>query len=49
MTGKASKTLLVLAGISLAGLGPLGQEATAATVLSIEQASHNQRRVRALN
>ena len=32
---KASKTLLVLAGLSLAALGPLGQAATAATVLSI--------------
>ena len=31
----ASKTLLVLAGISLASLGPLVQAATAATVLSI--------------
>ena len=37
MTGmrKASKTLLGLAGLSLAALGPLGQAATAATVLSI--------------
>ena len=37
MTGmqKVSKTLLVLAGLSLAALGPLGQAATAATVLSI--------------
>ena len=33
--GKASKTLLVLAGLSLAALGPLGQAATAATVISI--------------
>ena len=32
---KASKTLLVLTGLSLAALGPLGQAATAATVLSI--------------
>ena len=32
---KASKTLLVLAGLSLAVLGPLGQAASAATVLSI--------------
>ena len=32
---KASKTLLVLAGLSLAALGPLGQAATAATVISI--------------
>ena len=32
---KSPKTLLVLAGLSLAALGPLGQEATAATVLSI--------------
>ena len=32
---KASKTLLVLAGLSLADLGPLGQAARAATVLSI--------------
>ena len=32
---KASKTLLVLAGLSLAALGPLGLAATAATVLSI--------------
>ena len=32
---KALKTLLVLAGMSLAVLGPLCQEATAATVLSI--------------
>jgi endonuclease YncB( thermonuclease family) len=32
---EASKTLLVLAGISLASLGPLVQAATAATVLSI--------------
>ncbi len=32
---KASKTLLVLAGLSLAALGLLGQAATAATVLSI--------------
>ena len=37
MTGmrKALKILLVLAGLSLAALGPLGQAATAATVLSI--------------
>ena len=32
---KASKTLLVLAGLSLAVLAPYGQAATAATVLSI--------------
>ena len=32
---KASKTLLVLAGLSLAALGPLCQAASAATVLSI--------------
>ena len=32
---KASKTLLVLAGLSLAAHGPLGQAASAATVLSI--------------
>jgi hypothetical protein len=32
---KASKTLLVLTGLSLAALGPLYQAATAATVLSI--------------
>ena len=32
---KASKTLLALAGLSLAALGPLGQAAGAATVLSI--------------
>ncbi len=32
---KASKTLLVLAGLSLAALGPLGQAASATTVLSI--------------
>ncbi len=32
---KASKTLLVLAGLSLAVLAPFGQAATAATVLSI--------------
>ena len=32
---KASKLLFVLASLSLAALGPLGQEATAATVLSI--------------
>ena len=32
---KASKTLLGLAGLFLAVLGPLGQAATAATVLSI--------------
>ena len=32
---KASKTLLVLAGLSLAALGPFCQAATAATVLSI--------------
>jgi hypothetical protein len=37
MTGmqKVSKTLLVLAGLSLAALGSLGLAATAATVLSI--------------
>jgi hypothetical protein len=32
---KASKTLLVLAGLSLAVLVPFAQAATAATVLSI--------------
>jgi hypothetical protein len=32
---KTSKTLLVLAGLSMAALGPLCQAATAATVLSI--------------
>ena len=32
---KVSKTVFVLAGLSLAVLGPLGQAATAATVLSI--------------
>jgi hypothetical protein len=32
---KASKTLLVLTGLSLAALAPFGQAATAATVLSI--------------
>ena len=32
---KASKTLLVMAGLSLAAHGPLGQAASAATVLSI--------------
>ena len=32
---KVSKTLLVLAGLSLPALGPLGQAASAATVLSI--------------
>jgi hypothetical protein len=46
---KASKTLLVLAGPSLAVLGPIGQAASAATVLPIEQAFHKQRRVRSLN
>ena len=37
MTGmqKGSKTLLVLAGLSLAALGPLGLVETASTVLSI--------------
>ena len=42
MTGmqKVSKTLLVLAGLSLAALGPLGQAATAATVLSIGDGVH---------
>ena len=35
MIRKASKTQLVLAGISLAALGPLVQAASAATVLSI--------------
>ena len=46
---KASTTLLVLVGLSLAAHGPLCQAASAATVLSIEQASHNQRRALALN
>ena len=46
---KASKTLLVLAGLSLTVLGPIGQAASAATVLPIEQAFHKQRRVRSLN
>ena len=46
---KALKTLLVLAGMSLAVLGPLSQAASAATVLPIEQAFHKQRRVRSLN
>ena len=32
---KASKTLLVLAGLSLAAFAPFAQAATAATVLSI--------------
>ena len=46
---KASKTLLVLAGLSLTVLGSIGQAASAATVLPIEQAFHKQRRVRSLN
>jgi len=32
---KASKTLLILAALSLAALGPMGKAASAATVLSI--------------
>ena len=44
-----SKPLLGLAGLSLAVLGPIGQAASAATVLPIEQAFHKQRRVRSLN
>ena len=46
---KASKPLLCLAALYLAALGPLCQAAAAATVLSIEQAFHKQRRVRSLN
>lgn len=46
---KVSKTLLGLACLSLAALGPIGQAASAVTVLPIEQAFHKQRRVRSLN
>ena len=46
---KALKILLGLAGLSLAALGPIGQAASAATVLPIEQAFHKQRLVRSLN
>ena len=39
----APKTLLVLAGLSLASLGTLCKAASATAVLPIEQVSHKQR------